>query len=145
MLFSVAVEVPKDSHTAYGLTIPALCNDDYGCFSAADNPEDIAREAREAILLIIEEMIESGNYLLSDLKDEGHLFYQNARPELSNHSWFVIDVDLSNLEGKPQRINISLPDTLIRRIDSQVKAHPVYRDRSHFLAEAAKRELLNIG
>ncbi|CDL78948.1 conserved hypothetical protein [Xenorhabdus cabanillasii JM26] len=36
----------------------------------------------------------------------------------------------------------SLPDTLIKRINNQVKQHPLrYRDRSHFIAEAARHEL----
>lgn len=56
---------------------------------------------------------------------------------------FVIDVDLSGFEGKPQRINISLPDTLIKRIDNVVVSNPIYRDRSHFLAEDARHELNN--
>ncbi|EBP9900722.1 CopG family transcriptional regulator, partial [Salmonella enterica] len=42
-----------------------------------------------------------------------------------------------------QRINISLPDTLIKRIDNVVVSNPAYRDRSHFLAEAARHELNN--
>ncbi|QMR42946.1 type II toxin-antitoxin system HicB family antitoxin (plasmid) [Klebsiella aerogenes] len=53
----------------------------------------------------------------------------------------MVEVDLSEFEGKPQRINISLPDTLIKRIDNAVKGNTSYRDRSHFLAEAARHEL----
>ncbi|EOR1523346.1 type II toxin-antitoxin system HicB family antitoxin, partial [Escherichia coli] len=53
-----------------------------------------------------------------------------------------IDVDLSEIEGKQQRINISLPDVLIRRIDGYVReSGGVYKDRSHFLAQAARHEL----
>lgn len=35
-------------------------------------------------------------------------------PEYSDFdTWFVIDIDLSSFEGKQQRINIALPETLI--------------------------------
>jgi hypothetical protein len=48
-------------------------------------------------------------------------------------SWFMIDVDLSAFEGKQQRINIALPDVLIKRIDGYVSdSSGVYKDRSHF-------------
>ncbi|MBK5073554.1 type II toxin-antitoxin system HicB family antitoxin [Budviciaceae bacterium CWB-B4] len=144
MLFSIAVEVPQDEQTAYGLTIPALCNENYGCFSAADHVEDVAGMAREAILLTITDMIESGCYSLDQIKDPGPVVYQKTHPEFDGQQWFVIEVDLSELEGKPQRINISLPDVLIRRIDSRVKTQEDYRDRSHFLAVAAKNELLRM-
>ncbi len=77
--------------------------------------------AREAILAIVEEMVISGAHSVDDIHDEGCLTY-SANPNY-NHcdSWFVIDVDLSEIEGKQQRINISLPDVLIRRIDGYVR------------------------
>jgi len=57
-------------------------------------------------------------------------------------TWFVIDVDLTGFEGKQQRVNISLPDVLIKRIDSIVQArNALYKDRCHFLATAARHEL----
>ncbi|MDY4377275.1 type II toxin-antitoxin system HicB family antitoxin [Pectobacterium brasiliense] len=142
MFFSVGVETPKDDATAYGLIVPALCTDDYGCFSAADSQQEIARMAREAILTLIDEAVSRGNLDIRRLNDAGYLIYA-AMPDFADYdSWFVLDVDLSAFEGKPQRLNISLPDTLIQRIDNRVRDQPgTYRDRSHFLAEAARHEL----
>ncbi|EKY3203053.1 type II toxin-antitoxin system HicB family antitoxin, partial [Cronobacter dublinensis] len=76
------------------------------------------------------------------IADAGHLVYA-AHPDYRAYdSWFAIEVDLSGLEGRQQRINITLPDTLIQRIDNRVKASAGrYRDRSHFLAQAARHEL----
>ncbi|MEH0832319.1 type II toxin-antitoxin system HicB family antitoxin [Pectobacterium cacticida] len=142
MFFSVGVETPKDESTAYGLIVPALCTDDYGCFSAADSQKDIARMAREAILAIVDDMVTFGNMDIEQINDAGHLVYAGQPDYADYDSWFVLDVDLSAFEGKPQRLNISLPDTLIKRIDNRVKEQPdIYRDRSHFLAEAARHEL----
>lgn len=53
----------------------------------------------------------------------------------------MIDVDLSEFEGKPQRINIPLPDTLIKLIDSTVKTSSTYRIQSHLMVEARRLEL----
>lgn len=142
MFFSVGVETPKDENTAYGLIVPALCNDEYGCFSAADDQKQIAPMVREAILFTIEDMIQSGKYGLDQITDAGHLVYAASTDYADYDSWFIIDVDLSEFEGKQQRINIALPDTLIKRIDTRVKeSSGQYRDRSHFLAEAARHEL----
>ncbi|MBW0683923.1 type II toxin-antitoxin system HicB family antitoxin, partial [Escherichia coli] len=84
----------------------------------------------------------SGAHSLDDIHDEGYLAYSDNINYSHCDSWFVIDVDLSEVEGKQQRINISLPDILIRRIDGYVKeSGGVYKDRSHFLAQAARHEL----
>ena len=142
MLFSVGVEAPNDSATAYGISVPALDNADFGCISAADEQRDIPVMAREAILSVIEEMLVSGAYSVEDIVDAGFMVYA-ASPDYAHcDTWFVIDVDLTGFEGKQQRVNISLPDVLIKRIDSIVQVrNTLYKDRSHFLATAARREL----
>ncbi len=116
MFFSVGVELPKDENTAYGLVIPALCTENYGCFSAADNKEDIAIMAREAVLLTVEDMV-ANNSTVEHIKDAGYLVYVENTEYQYVDSWFVIDVDLSEFSGKQQRINISLPDMLIQRTE----------------------------
>ncbi|MDW9220574.1 type II toxin-antitoxin system HicB family antitoxin [Escherichia coli] len=138
----MGVETPKDDHTAYGITVPAFDRFDFGCVSAADTQSEIPVMAREAILAIVEEMVLSGCYSVDDIHDDGCLTYAANQDYSHCDSWFVIDVDLSEIEGKQQRINIALPDVLIRRIDGFVReSGGVYRDRSHFLAQAARHEL----
>lgn len=141
MLFSIGVETPKQDDEAFGLIVPALCNDDYACHSAADNEEAIVEMATEAIVMVIEEMMSQGMSIL-DIKDTGVMGYRQLADYDYCEAWLMLDVDLSNFEGKPKRINISLPDVLIQRIDNRVKASSGhYRDRSHFLAVAAKHEM----
>jgi predicted RNase H-like HicB family nuclease len=143
MFFSVGVETPKDENTAYGMIVPALSAGiyDYGCVSAADTQDQIAPMAKEAVLMVIEDMVKEGRIAIENIKDAGFMVYA-ADPEYADYdSWFMVEVDLAEFEGKPQRINISLPDTLIKRIDNAVKGNSDYRDRSHFLAEAARHEL----
>ncbi|MBP2170237.1 putative RNase H-like HicB family nuclease [Erwinia toletana] len=142
MFFSVGIETPKDENTAYGMIVPAFSAYDYGCFSAADSQDKIAPMVREAILLTVEDMLLSGKYSVEQIKDAGHLAYAGDREYADYDCWLVIDIDLSRFDGKQQRINIALPDTLISRIDNRVREQPaIYRDRSHFIAEAARHEL----
>ncbi|MCI1677205.1 MAG: type II toxin-antitoxin system HicB family antitoxin [Ewingella americana] len=142
MFFSVGLEIPKDDQTAFGMIVPAFSAYNYGCFSAADTPQEIAPMVREAILMTLEDMAIGEKYAVEDIVDAGHLVYA-ADPEYADFdTWFLIDIDLSEFEGKAHRINISLPDLLLKRIDNKVKEHPSYRDRSHFIATAARKELL---
>ena len=78
MFFSVAVGMPAHENEAYGLIVPALCSDDFGCVSAADNQDEIASMVQEAILSIVDLMVERGKDI-TRLKDAGHLLMQQAR------------------------------------------------------------------
>lgn len=141
MFFTLGIETPSDSNTAYGIVVPALCNDKYSCYSAADKESDIPAMATEAILLTVQDMIESGDYDVKDIHND-HVSYKNNDEYAHCDTWVIIDVDLSSFVGKQKRINITLPDILIDRIDNAVKApNSFYRDRSNFLAEAAINEL----
>lgn len=141
MFFSVGIETPEDNSVAYGLVVPALCIEKYSCYSAADTENDIASMATEAIQLMLETMHEEG-VPVSQIKDAGFIKYKAMADYEYCDTWLLLHVDVSAFEGKPKRINISIPDTLISRIDSKVKSKPErYRDRSHFLATAARHEL----
>ncbi|EHT97545.1 hypothetical protein CKS_5637 [Pantoea stewartii subsp. stewartii DC283] len=98
--------------------------------------------AREAILSIVEEMLLSGAHSVEDIKDAGFMVYAANAEYAHCDSWFMIDVDLTEFEGKQQRVNITLPDVLIKRIDGFIQGNrSAYKDRSHFLAQAARHEL----
>lgn len=144
MYFSIGIEEPKDGE-AFGLVVPALCTDKFSCFSAADCQEDIAPMVTEAITMVLEQMQEEG-LQVKDIKDAGVLAYQKLTDYAFCDAWLLVHVDMAAFEGKPKRINISMPDTLISRIDNKVKTTPdKYRDRSHFLATAARHELETAG
>ncbi|MGL4351037.1 MAG: type II toxin-antitoxin system HicB family antitoxin [Plesiomonas shigelloides] len=141
MLLSVGVELPTQDGEAFGLVVPALCSADFGCFSAADLEQDIPAMANEAIAMVLEEWRDQG-HTLDAVKDLGVMRYR-INPEYAHcGAWLMLDVDTSAFEGRPKRINVSLPDTLIQHIDNRVCAsHGQYRDRSHFLAVSARHEL----
>ena len=139
MLFTIGVESPKNDNEAYGLIVPALNDDHYACI-AADHANDILRAATDAIATVLQDRAENG--LENDnIKDLGYRAYQQHPDYTHCDTWLLADIDISEYTGKRQRININVPDYLLRRIDQRVAANSRYKDRSHFLALAAQREL----
>lgn len=144
MFFSLGIETPKKQGEAFGIVVPALCQEGYACFSASDTEEEIPTMATEAILMIVEDMINGGGMNIESIHND-HLLYVKNPDYAYCDLWAFVYVDLSSFSGKQKRINITLPDVLIGRIDAVVKGHKsIYKDRSHFLAQAAKKELLNV-
>ena len=61
---------------------------------------------------------------------------------LEADGWAVVEVDASRVEGKTEKVNITLPRNLIRRIDEAAKTRGA--NRSGFLAEAARQALRKV-
>ena len=53
--------------------------------------------------------------------------------------WMMVDIDLSKVSTKAVRLNISLPENLVHRIDEAAQARRM--SRSAFLAMAAEHEM----
>lgn len=64
--------------------------------------------------------------LVSDLAYEGGL-------------WMLAEVDITRVQSRPVRLNISLPERLMHQIDEAAKAR--HLTRSGFLAQAALKEM----
>ena len=135
MLFMVGIETPKDDLQAYGITVPVFEKIGYGCFSAADTQEEITLKAKEVILLMAEEAINDGH--LIDSLSEGYRDYSVLHKEFTQ--WFALEVPLEALKAKQKRLNITISESQLTRIDSFVSFHNEYKDRSDFLAKAADR------
>lgn len=141
MLFRVGIETPEDAETAYGIIIPALCNESYTTLSAADTFEEVVPMAREAAFSMMEEMAISGDLDLVAIAKANQKDYRND-PEYTDFTeWAYIDIDMDGVIGKQKRINISLSDLLISHIDQVVRHSSQYKDRSDFLTQAAMSQL----
>ena len=127
MLYPVYVH-PGDETHAHGVTIP----DFPGCFSAADDWQDLPGMVQEAIELWCE-----GQGLA--LPKPSSLEQLLNNPDYSDGVWLLIEIDTSKLETKSVRLNISLPQGLVSEIDHYVKAHGA--TRSGFLAQAARQAM----
>jgi hypothetical protein len=55
--------------------------------------------------------------------------------EFRNWTWAIVDVDMSQLGDKAARINITLPQRILRAVDAHARRHG--ETRSGFLARAA--------
>lgn len=126
MLYPVYVEL-GDDHTAHGIAIP----DFPGCFSAADEWERIPAMVQEAVEVWIEG---------EDVK----LPKATALESLARHPdyqyggvWMLVDVDVARLRpARVKRVNITLPEDVLARIDAFADEH--HMTRSGFLATAAE-------
>ena len=128
MKYPIAIE-PGDEHRAYGVVVPDLP----GCFSAGDTLDDAIDNAREAIELWLETVIDDDQAVPEPRTIAEH----QANPEYKGWVWAVVPVDLAALSDKVERVNITLPARVLRRIDAAAKA--AGESRSGFIAHLALR------
>lgn len=128
MKYPIAIE-PGDEHRAYGVVVPDLP----GCFSAGDTLDDAIDNAREAIELWLETVIDDDEAVPEPRTIAEH----QANPEYKGWVWAVVSVDLAALSDKVERVNITLPARVLRRIDAAAKA--AGESRSGFIAHLALR------
>jgi predicted RNase H-like HicB family nuclease len=124
--YPIAIEVGDKKH-AYGVVVPDLP----GCFSAGDTLEEALSNAQEAILLHLDGLLDDQQAIPAPSALAG---LQRKR-DFRGRTWAVVDVDLSELGDKAARINITLPQRILRAVDAHAKR--CGETRSGFLARAA--------
>lgn len=117
-----------DENTAHGVTMP----DFPGCYTAADSYEDLPKMVQEAVELHFD-----GEELPIPTPTPLEVLAKNG--EYEGGTWMLFDIDLSRVDTSSKRINISMPQNLIERIDDKAKL--IKLSRSAFLARAAEKEL----
>jgi predicted RNase H-like HicB family nuclease/uncharacterized protein (DUF1778 family) len=125
MRYPIAIE-PGDERHAYGVVVPDLP----GCFSAGDTLEEAIANAQEAILLWLEDRVEAGEALPEPQSIEVHRKSRNY----AGWIWAVSNVDLSDMEDKTERINITVPRRVLHTVDEAARRSG--ESRSGFLARA---------
>ncbi|WP_019505230.1 type II toxin-antitoxin system HicB family antitoxin [Pleurocapsa sp. PCC 7319] len=121
------IVIHKDLDTAYGVTVPDLP----GCFSAGDTMEEAVKNAVEAIECHVEGILIDNEDLPIPQNMEQHIY----QPEYQGGTWALVEVDLSKLGGKTQRVNITLPERILSKVDRFTEN--TNQSRSAFLADAA--------
>lgn len=122
------IVIHKDKVSDFGVTIPDLP----GCFSAGTTYEEAITNTVEAIECHVEGLL-LDNEAVPVAKDiDAHI----RKKEYAGGIWALVEIDMSKLSGKAKRVNITLPERLLRLIDCYVKQH-AHKTRSALIAEAA--------
>lgn len=117
----------KDVGSDFGVSFP----DFPGVVTAGINLDDARRMAEEALCLHVEGMIEDGEAIPEPSSLEAIM------NDPANKDAVAVLVPLKSQARKAVRLNITLPEDVLREIDSYAEAHGL--TRSGFLAQAALR------
>ena len=119
--------IEKDEDSAFGIRFP----DVPGCYSAADDEEDILKNAIEALELHLEDQgAPQARSLGAIRKTEADALAAGA---------YLLSVPLVRTYHKQVRANISLDKGILDAIDAAAKLRGM--TRSGFIAEAARNEI----
>lgn len=110
-----------------------------GCFSAGDTYEEAQQNVAEAIVFHIEGLMQEGEPIPLS---KGYASYKD-NPDFQGMELTTVPVDLKHLLGKTEKINVSMPSLLVRRIDNFIKKSPQYKNRSDFLTQVASERILS--
>jgi predicted RNase H-like HicB family nuclease len=130
MKFTLAFE-PQAGDEAFGVTVPDLP----GCYSAGDTAEEAFTNAGEAIQSWCEANAEAGMALP---EPRPHAFWR-AQKQFKGCTWGLLEVSVEKLYGPAEKINITVPALILRRIDTF--AHARGETRSGFLVRAAQEAM----
>lgn len=119
--------VHKDRNSAYGVTFPDIP----GCYSAADQLEDVVPNGCEALDLWFEDADEVE-------PSEAETISAAYADDLAKGA-FLVAIPRVSREGKAVRVNISLDRGILDAIDEAAAARKL--TRSAFIAEAARNEI----
>lgn len=117
--------IHKEAESDFGISFP----DFPGCVSAGSTLDEALAMGREALEGHIEVMAEAGE----PIPEPSDIDTVMQDPE--HRDGVVVLVPAPDLSGKAVRVNVTLPEGLLQRID---EAAP---NRSRFLAEAAEKLL----
>ena len=116
----------KDEDSDYGVTVPDLP----GCFSAGSTVEEAIQNAEEAILTHLEGlMLDSDPIPTPTTIKELQINFNNPCG-----IWVLVNIDINQLSKETKRINITLPEIILTKVDSFASKEK--ETRSGLLAKA---------
>jgi predicted RNase H-like HicB family nuclease len=124
MRYPIAIE-PGTETTAFGVVVPDLP----GCFSAGDTLDEAIAGAEEAAAAWIDATLDSG----AAIPPPSTLEVIQANPDYRDWTYGVISVDPALLDDRVERVNITLPRRVLKRLDAMARA--AGETRSGFVAQ----------
>lgn len=104
-----------------------------GCCSAGDTLDEAIDNIKEAMEAWLETIVDDGE----SVPEPRSIAEHQANPEFSGWVWAVVPVDLAQLSGKAEHVNITLSARILRRFDAVAQA--AGESRSGFIAHLALR------
>ena len=108
-----------------------------GCYFAGETIDAAIADAWNAIDAHLDYVTEKGELVPQAQSISVHMNDEDCQGGI----WAYVDVDLSKYDSKAVKLNITLPQNLLVKIDTYVELHREYGSRSGFFADLARREL----
>jgi predicted RNase H-like HicB family nuclease len=123
----------------YQVSVPDLP----GCSVNADSIDKGLEIISQAIKSHLAILAEYGEKIPSALSIDKHRQqYSIENPHTYSQAfWAIVDIDITAYLGKSHKINVTLPELLIKQIDDRVSRSSSYKTRSGFIASACLVEL----
>jgi predicted RNase H-like HicB family nuclease len=124
MRYPILIE-PGSENSAFGVVLPDLP----GCFSAGDTLDEAVDAVKEAAALWIDSALDSGEVVPppSDLDS------MRRRPEFAGWIVGIVELDPALFDDAIERVNITLPRRILRRLDAMATAQR--QSRGAFIAD----------
>jgi predicted RNase H-like HicB family nuclease len=122
MRYPILIE-PGSDNTAYGVVVPDLP----GCFSAGDTLDEALDAAKEAAAAWIDAALDAG----TPIPAPSSLEAARSLPDYEGWSLGVVDLDDVLFDDTIERVNITLPKRVLRRLDDL--AHAEGQSRGAFI------------
>ncbi|MDR3517960.1 MAG: type II toxin-antitoxin system HicB family antitoxin [Azospirillaceae bacterium] len=124
MHYPILIEEGSDD-TAFGVVVPDLP----GCFSAGDTLDEALNATREAAAAWLDSVLDAGEAVPppSSLDAIRHL------PGYEGWTIGVVELDPSLFDDSIERVNITLPKRVLRRLDDLAAAR--HQSRGAFISE----------
>lgn len=113
MRYPIVIE-PGSADTAFGVVVPDLP----GCFSAGDTLDEAIDAASEAAAAWMDAALDQG----TPIPPPSDLDAVRRRPEFAGWTIGIIDLDDVLTDDTIERVNITLPKRVLRRLDDLARA-----------------------
>ena len=129
MRYPIAIE-SGDETTAFGVIVPDLP----GCFSAGDTLDEAMAGAEEAAAAWIDAALDAGE----SIPAPSSLDAVRGNPDYAGWTFGVISLDPALLDDTIERVNVTLPRRVLRRLDALARA--AGESRSGYIAHLTLEE-----
>ncbi len=113
MRYPMVIEAGDETH-AFGVVVPDLP----GCFSAGDTLDEAITGAEEAAAAWIDATLDAGGAIPAPSTLEA----VRALPDYADWAVGLITLDPAILDDAVERVNITLPRRVLRRLDALARA-----------------------